>query len=317
MSKSTSGRSLFGSNNRGQAVTVIEAPIRHTQRRKAIVGFWVALFVVGLPVGTVQSQDHHPIVGFLIGAFFGALVGAVLFALIVAWPVLRIIWHWFTEIGVALGLMYGWTGLMTATPMWLALTVVGLCALPAAFPRPRYWMLAPFYCLAVRHRLRVCFAAFIATNRSGTLPLILLARPTPAGERVWLWLRPGLSIRDLEQDGQVQRLAVACWADQVRITRASRTRAALIRVDISRRNPLMNKIKSNLPDQVPDDTTNTTDTTGQDTVTVQQPATPPTGLNLADVPAPRKRPSNDNESRPRRARQPETASDGFDPSDYA
>ncbi len=312
MSKSTR-RSLFGSTNRGQAVTVIEAPIRYTQRRKAIVGFWVALFVVGLLVGTVQSHYHHPIVGLLIGAVSGAVVGAVLFALIVAWPVLRIIWHWFTEICLGLGLVYGWTGLMTATPMWLALTIVGLCLLPAAFPRPRYWMLAPFMCLAVRHRLRVCFAAFIATNRSGTLPLILLARPTPAGERVWLWLRPGLSIRDLEQDGQVQRLAVACWADQVRITRASRNRAALIRVDISRRNPLINKIKSDLPNLVPANDDN------DDTVTVERPAAPTTGLNLADVPAPRKRATNDNnESRPRRPRQPETTtSDDFDPSDYA
>ena len=317
MSKSTSGRSLFGSTNRGQTVTVIEAPIRHTQRRKAIVGFWVALFVVGLPVATVQLQDHHPIVGFLIGAVCGALVGAVLFALIVAWPVLRIIWQWVTEIGLGLGLMYGWTGLMTAAPMWLALTVLTLgFGVPAMFSRSRYWMLAPLYCLAVRHRLRVCFAAFIATNRSGTLPLILLARPTPAGERVWVWLRPGLSIRDLEQDGQVQKLAVACWADQVRVTRASRNRAALIRVDVSRRNPLINKIKSNLPDQVPDD--DTADVTGtQDTVTVQHPASPASGLNLADVPAPRKRACNDNESRPRRTRQPETTSGDFDPSDYA
>ncbi len=308
MSKSTS-RSLFGSTNRGQAVTVIEAPIRHNQRRKAIVGFWVALFVIAVPVGTVQSQDHHPIVGFLIGAFFGALVGAVLFALIVAWPVLRIIWHWFTEIGLALGLMYGWTGLMTATPMWLALTVIGLCVLPAAFPRPRYWMLAPLYCLAVRHRLRVCFAAFIATNRSGTLPLILLARPTPAGERVWVWLRPGLSIRDLEQEGQVQKLAVACWANEVRIARASRKYAALVRVDITRREPLANTVLSTLPDHVPD--------TMPDTAPVS-PAVPPTGLNLGDVPAPRKRATNDNtESRPRRTRQPETTPDDVDPSDYA
>ena len=313
MSKSTSGRSLFGSTNRGQTVTVIEAPIRHGQRRKAIVGFWVALFFVGLPVGTVASQDHHPIVGFLIGAFFGALVGAVAYALIVVWPVLRIIWHWLPEIGLGLGAMYGWTGLMTATPAWLALTLLTLClGVPAAFSRSRYWMLAPLYCLAVRHRLRVCFAAFVATNRSGTLPLILFARPTPAGERVWVWLRPGLSIRDLEQDGQVQKLAVACWADQVRVTRASRTRAALIRVDVSRRNPLMDKIKSTLPDQVPHDATATVGT-----VTA---APADTGLNLADVPAPRKRASNDNtESWPRRPRRSETTTSAgeFDPSDYA
>ena len=175
-------------------------------------------------------------------------------------------------------------------------------------------MLAPLWCLIVRHRLRTCFAAFIATNRDGTLPLILLARPTPAGERVWLWLRPGLSVKDLEQDGQVQKLAVACWANEARVTRASRRYAALIRVDITRRDTLANKVKSSLPNHVPDDMPTSDDLPG--TVPVS-PAVRPVGVNLADVPAPRKRATNDNtESRPRRARNPEPSPD-FDPSDYA
>ncbi len=315
MPKSTSRRSLFGSNTRGQTVTVIEAPIRHTQRRKAIVAFWVALFIIALPTGTVMSQDHHPIVGGLIGVFWGALAGAVLFALIVAWPVLRIIWHWLPEIGLGLGVMYGWTALMNTAPMWLALVVVTVgVGLPAIFTRSRRAVMAPLWCLIVRHRLRMCFAAFIATNRTGTLPLILLARPTPAGERVWVWLRPGLSIRELEQDGQVQRLAVACWANEARVARASRKYAALVRVDITRREPLANTVLSTLPGQVPDHVPHTMLATAP-----VSPAVAPTGLNLADVPAPRKRSSNDNtEPRPRRTRQPDTtASDDFDPSDYA
>jgi hypothetical protein len=256
----------------------------------------------------------------------GALLGAVVFALIVAWPVLRIIWHWLPEIVVALGVVYGWTWLMQATPLWLALVlvIVGV-GVPAAFGPVRHWVLAPAWCLIVRHRLRVCFAAFIATNRTGTLPLILHARPTPAGERVWIWLRPGLSIKDLEQDGQVQKLAVACWANEVRVTRASRKRAALIRVDVARRNPLENKIKSNLPDYVPDNMTD--DMTATAPIS---PAVPPVGVNLADVPHPHAaRATTTNsvapgESRPRRPRNPPPAApppdeepSGFDPRDYA
>jgi hypothetical protein len=156
----------------------------------------------------------------------------------------------------------------------------------------------------------MCFAAFIATNREGTLPLILLARPTPAGERVWIWLRPGLSIKDLEQDGQVQKLAVACWANEARVARASRKYAALVRVDITRREPLAATIVSPLPDYVPADMPATAPVS---------PAGPPVGVNLADVPTPRRmRSPNDNsEARLRRTRPPEPPSSDFDPSDYA
>jgi hypothetical protein len=316
VSKST-GRTPFGSSTRGQTVTVIETPTRRSQRRKAIVAFWVTLLVVGLLGGTVAAHYLHPILGGLLGLLGGVLLGAVVFALIVAWPVLRIIWHWLPEIGVSLALVYGWTWLMLATPLWLALVlVVLLVGVPAVFGRVRHWVLAPAWCLIVRHRLRVCFAAFIATNRSGTLPLILLARPTPAGERVWIWLRPGLSIRDLEQEGQVQKLAVACWANEVRVTRASRKRAALIRVDITRREPLADTIVSPLPDYVPDTMPANAPTS---------PAVPPVGVNLADVPDPRAAratiTNSTAESRPRRPRNapaaPPDEPSGFDPRDYA
>jgi hypothetical protein len=138
---------------------------------------------------------------------------------------------------------------------------------------------------------------------------------------VWIWLRPGLSIRDLEQDGQVQKLAVACWANEVRVMRASRKRAALIRVDITRREPLINKVKSSLPDYVPD---RMADDMPANAPT--SPAVPPVGVNLADVPHPRTtRATNTNstaESRPRRPRNapaapPDDEPSGFDPRDYA
>ena len=310
MSKS-SQRSPFGWSNRGRTVTVIEAPVARSYRRRATIAFWVTLGVVGLLAATVASHYLHPIVGALLGGLIGAACGAVVFALIVAWPVLRVFWHWLPEIMLGLAAVYGWNALMQSTPLWGSLLVVALVVgLPAAIGPVRRRVMAFIWCLVVRHRLRLCFAAFIATNRSGSLPLILLAKPTPAGERVWVWLRPGLSLRDLEQDGQVQKLAVACWANEVRVMRASRRYAALIRLDITRREPLAATIVSPLPDHVPTDVPANAPTS---------PGMPPVGLDLPDVPAtpatltaetPRPR-------RPRNTPTTATSPNGFDPSDYA
>ena len=308
VSKSTR-RSLFGTATRGQTVTVIEAPVARTYRRRATIAFWVILGTVGLLAATVAAHSMHPILGWLLGMLLGAVTGAVVFALIIAWPVLRVFWHWGVEIGSGLGLVYGWTWLMQATPLWLSLVlVVVLVGVPAAFGPVRRRIVAVGWCVIVRHRLRLCFAAFIATNRQGSLPFILLARPTPAGERVWVWLRPGLSLRDLEQDGQVQKLAVACWANEVRVLRASRKYAALIRVDITRRDPLGDKVRSNLPDYLPAD---------MPANAPVSPGMPPVGLDLTDVPE--RATTTTAEFRPRTPRKPAPPANpsGFDPSDYA
>jgi hypothetical protein len=228
----------------------------------------------GIRWGTATSKPTE--IGTRSGLVIGTVTGAVVFALIFAWPVLRVFWHWAPEIALGLGLVYGWTALMQATELWASLLIVGLVVgVPAGLGPIRRRVIAVCWCLIVRHRLRLCFAAFIATNRQGSLPLILPARPTPAGERVWVWLRPGLSLRDLEQDGQVQKLAVACWANEVRVMRASRRYAALIRVDITRREPLADTIVSPLPDYLPADMPATAPTS---------PGLPPVGLDLTDVP---------------------------------
>jgi hypothetical protein len=305
---------MFGTSNKGQAVTVIEAPVARNHRRRATIAFWVCLGVVGLLASTVAAHSMHPILGWMLGMFIGAVTGAVAFALIIAWPVIRVFWHWILEIGFGLGLVYGWTWLMQATPLWASLLVVALLVgVPAAIGPVRRRIIALGWCVIVRHRLRLCFSAFIATNRHGSIPLILVARPTPAGERVWVWLRPGLSLRDLEQDGQVQKLAVACWANEVRVIRASRKYAALVRVDISRREPLANGVQSNLPDYVP---------TEMPANAPVSPGMPPVGLDLPDVPATTGTTGTATtaEFRPRNPRKPSTppaSPSGFDPSDYA
>jgi hypothetical protein len=154
--------------------------------------------------------------------------------------VLRVFWHWSAEIalvgGVAVALVWGASAAGWAVSIGVSAVVV--LVLVVAGPARR-GLLAWAWCAIVRHRLRVCFSEFVcAANRlhPGRLPLLLLARPTPAGERVWLWLRPGVDLSDLEE--RADKLAVACWASEVRVVRASTRYAALMRVDITRRDPL-------------------------------------------------------------------------------
>lgn len=305
----SSRRKVLGGNGKGQSVTVVEAPVLHNQRRKALITFWVTLVVTGLLGGTVASHYMHPILGILVGLSAGFFLGILFGFLVLAWPIFRMVWWWLPEILLAAFLIYGWVWLMTSTPLWVSLAIVVAIAACALARVIRFGVLAVFWCLAVRHRLRMCFAAFLAKNRQGTLPFILLARPTPAGERAWVWLRPGLALHDLEQEGQLQRLAVACWANEVRVIRASRKYAALIRLDITRRDTLADTVLSNLPDHVPDDMPATAPVS---------PAVPPVGVNLHDVPVRPRRSPDTNESRSRRARQPETSPpDDIDPNDYA
>jgi hypothetical protein len=72
-------------------------------------------------------------------------------------------------------------------------------------------------------------------THEGLLPLFVWTRPTPVGERLWLWLRPGLSGRDI--DNVTDRIAAACWASSARV-KVSPKRAAVVSVDVIRRDPL-------------------------------------------------------------------------------
>ena len=100
------------------------------------------------------------------------------------------------------------------------------------------------WCLVSRHRIRTCFSEFIITNRTGSLPLILAARPTPAGERLWVWLRPGLCLADVQD--RTEEIAAACWATAVVADLASASNSALVRIDIKRRDPLTGTVTSPL-----------------------------------------------------------------------
>ena len=291
MSKSRTG-GLFGPSHTG-AVTIVDAPVRMTYARKARLTFWVVSIGVAALSGTVASDYLHPILGLLAGAGIGLVAGLVAALLVVAWPVMRAIWHWADAIAIVLLVFYGWTALMKTTDLVVSLVTVGLLlGVPAAVGPLRRRVLAFVWCAIVRHRLRMSFARMVRTgsrHQPGCLPLVLIARPTPAGERVWVWLRPGLALPDLE--AELPQLAVNCFADQVRVVRANRRHAALIRVDITRRDPLRARVGSPLPDQIP---------YFDASAVPVSPGMAPVGLDLPDVPEQEDTPRNTGGRTPRR-----------------
>jgi len=277
MSKSSSG-GLFGRQHTG-SVTLVEQPVRLTYQRKARLTFWVVGVAVGLLSATVASHYWHPLVGLLAGVAIGVIVGFLTALIVLAWPVLRALWWWADLIVTGTLVVVGWITLNSATNLTVSLLAVGLLfGVPAAVPAIRRPVVAVVWCAIVRHRLRLAFSRMVRSGgqgRPGSLPLILIARPTPAGERVWIWLRPGLSLTDLEN--QLGSLAEICAADQVRVCRASRSYAAFVRVDIGRRDPLRALVLNPLPGAV----------TGFDPAVMPvSPGMPPVGLDLPDVPEP-------------------------------
>ena len=260
----------------GGLVAIVEHPVRRAYAHKAQVAFYAAGSMTGLLAAAVLSRTMNPVAGVVLGLFAGALFGVVVAVLVGAWPVLRVLWHWAIEVTLALAVVVGARALASVLAPWLALLLVlVVLSVPMAVGRVRRRLVAMVWCAIVRHRLRLCFAEFIrATVRlhRQSPPMILLARPTPAGERVWVWLRPGLDLADLE--GKTGKLAVACWAGEVRVVRASTRYAALIRVDITRRDPLTGLVVSPLARLV----------TGRDDVAPVSPAVGPLGLDLPDVP---------------------------------
>ena len=274
MSKS---RWFGGRRRRGAAdVNVIDPGLRRSVWRRAGIAFWVTAVPVAFVVCSVVSADHHMILALLAGTVAGFAAGVLVAAAVLVWPVVRVLWHWAPEItlaaGIPIGLQYA------ATYVWPPYAVMAFAVLVgglAAWPVSRRFITAWSWCVISRHRLRVCFSAFLAGNRDGSLPLILIARPTPVGERVWIWLRPGLSLSMLQD--RVEQIAVTCWANEVTVTRASSKYAGFLRFDIKRRNTLTVTVDNPLVEGIPAD------------VPIREATAPVpvdvTALNLRDIPA--------------------------------
>jgi hypothetical protein len=230
-------------------VTVIEEPVMRSYRRKAKIVFYVTWAVVAVLAATVAASKWHPVLALLAGLALGLITGAAAGAIVAAWPVLRAIWWWTPETVIIASLVFGWIELAGHTTLLYRLAAtVAIVGVPAAIKPVRNRINQVTWCLITRHRVRTCFSEFIITNRTASLPLILWAVPTPVGERVWIWLRPGLALDDLLD--RLDKIAVACWATAAVAEAASRSNAAFVRLDIKRRDVLTRTITSPLLDMI-------------------------------------------------------------------
>ena len=268
----SSNRGMFGRGN--GTITVIEEPVMRSYRRKAKIVFYVTWITTAILAATVAASKWHPIIALLAGLAFGLITGVLAGAIVATWPVLRAIWWWAPETVIIGVLVLGWIELAEHTTLIYRLALTALIVgIPALVKPIRSRINQVTWCLVTRHRVRTCFSEFIITNRTGSLPLILWAVPTPAGERVWIWLRPGLSLDDLLD--RLDKIAVACWATAAVAEAASRSNAAFVRLDLKRRDVLTKTITSPLLDMI----TSGAPATQRDTTGI------PAALDLPDVPA--------------------------------
>ena len=273
-----------------RSVAVVDQSLRYASARRAKLGFWITFVIVSTYTDVVVRSVHGigPIRALLIGILAGLAAGSVVFVLAFCWPAIRLTVHWAAELLALSALLGAYLLLTTAmtAPVAAGVLLLAVCG-PLTYPPARRRLLAYIWCVITRHRLRVCFAEFIrARQTDGRLPLILAARPTPAGERIWVWLRAGLALGDLE--GRFDEIAVATWATEVHAVRSIRW-AALIQVDITRRNPLARLVGSPLTDTLPTPDASTADDTAADAAPRRRPVTPVrpafvSGLDLPDIP---------------------------------
>lgn len=239
--------SLFGGRRSSTDVNVISSDVQRSSVRRAKTAFLVCGLLTWVLASLVLASYLNPILAVLVAALVAVPVAGVVFVAVWIWPVVRILIHWSIEITVASVLLAGMSGLyhLVAGPL-VIVVVLAVAGVLLAPPALRHRTVSAGWCVISRHRLRMSFAAFIRTNREGTLPFILHATPTPVGERVWVWLRPGLSLAELRNRGD--QLAVSCWAKNVTVESASTKYAALLRFDIKRRDTLSPAIASPLTD---------------------------------------------------------------------
>ncbi|NJP90054.1 hypothetical protein HCN51_11445 [Nonomuraea sp. FMUSA5-5] len=263
-----------GYGRRGSAVTIIQTNVHYSYLRTAKITFYVVLIVVALVTAVISAEYLHGILVVPFSLAVGTVIGGLVACVIAIWPVLRAIWWWLPEITFVLLLVGGWAYLQEQTnPIITGVIYASIIAPISLIPVLRRSTLALAWCVIVRHRLRACFTSFLPTDRHGHLPFIGLAIPTPVGERVRVWLRPGLSADEVEK--QLGKIAVACWAASVTVTKARKTNAASIYLDIKRREVLGGMVGSPLTEDLP---------TAEVPAITPPVAAVPAQLDLADVP---------------------------------
>jgi hypothetical protein len=150
------------------------------------------------------------------------------------------VWRFRTELAVlASGPVTGWALAYAASLVWALITLTGLVLAVFALPWPRRFLVRRAWCVLTRHRLQRVFYETRMHTRSGRLSLILWIRPTPVGERAWVWCRAGICAEDLE--AHTPEMAAACYARETRVAKSPRW-AQLVTVDVVRRDTLAKHI---------------------------------------------------------------------------
>ncbi len=149
---------------------------------------------------------------------------------------LAVLWQLRTELSALVVGVWCWLWLTDRMPIWAALTVALVAAgSVTAWSPSRRFVVGHVWCTVTRHRLRSCLVQSRIMNYRGYVPWCLWVRPTNVGERVWLLMRPGICVEDLE--AKTPQIAAACWARDARV-RAMRRLVAVVAVDVIRRDPL-------------------------------------------------------------------------------
>jgi len=122
-----------------------------------------------------------------------------------------------------------------ATGAKVIAAIATLIGAVACWPAGRRVLVARLWCIVTTHRVRVgCTQAWIH-SRDGKIPIVLITRCRPFGERVYLWCRAGTSAFDFSSANAL--LAAACWAQDVRIACHPRY-AHIVALDVIRREPI-------------------------------------------------------------------------------
>ena len=146
-------------------------------------------------------------------------------------------WRWRTELVILaiLAAFFCWLWSQLRTPVLAGIVLAAFLGLVFALPWSRRFTVRRFWCVLSRHRFhRMCFEGRLHT-RTGRVPPVLWVRPTKVGERLFIWVRAGLSAEDFEK--QTGELRAACYAREARVTRNTQW-SQLVTIDIIRRDTL-------------------------------------------------------------------------------
>lgn len=226
-----------GANARAAQTLIDQFEVGSAKRRAKISG-GLAAFAVALVSFPVAVLAMEWATALFVAVALGATAGVVAAVLTLVWPVVRVLWHWAGEL-ILLGALIAIYAALAAWvgPFGALALVVLLVGVPWFIPPANRFLNRWGWCMITRHRVRVACDSFIEGKgvRSSVMPLVLLARPTESGERVWLWMRGDLTLDQIQ--GRLEALASVCWANSAD-ARPAGQKAAYVVVDIHRRDVL-------------------------------------------------------------------------------